>query len=457
MAPHAPAASTALPAARKRVMTTGMNRPSAPIALAWSIAASAGCASAPRPITPTPTAVRDGARPSASPRDALLSRARVLAAQGAYESAAGLYRLALAQSPADDEARAGLARTHAWSGRYEDAAALYRDILRRHPDDAEVRAGLVDTLLWRSLWSSARAELDEGLSRAPNAEPLLARRARLLAWSGDPAAAREAARRGLDIDPNDSSLRELDDRTFLGEARVVARNDFFPPGWSDTRALDVFVRHTLGRFTLAFHSEQSERLITGGTSYNGSYALTGAYSFAPGWGASLEVGVGAPAPVIPRWFGRAEVGAPLGRLASLALSYALWGYDAGQLLHLAAPTLAIQARDDLRLELRYWLAVAAFPALDPRVVHSAMLRGSWRMVPRLDLGFEYGYGAQIDRVPTPEMLTALVSHLGAISLDWLADRAFGLRPLYRFEHRTNQSNASAIVIHSAELGVYTRW
>ncbi len=414
-----------------------------------------GCASAPRPIATAPTTTR--ATTIASPRDALLARARALAEQGAYDAAGSLYRLAIEQAPADDEARAGLARTFAWSGRHEEAAVMYRDVLRRHPGDAEVRAGLIDTLLWRSLWTSARAEIDEGLARTPNAEPLLARRARLLAWSGDPSAARAAARQGLEIDPNDSSLRELDDRNFVGEARVVARNDFFPPGWNDTRALDVFVRHTLGRLTLAFHSEQSERLITGGTSYNASYSLTGAYSFAPGFGASLEVGVGAPAPVIPRWFGRLEVGAPIGQKAFLAASYALWGYDAGQTLHLAAPTLAIQARDDLRFELRYWLAVAAFPALDPRVVHSAMLRGSWRMVPRLDLGFEYGYGSQIDRVPTPEMLTALVSHLAALSLDWLADRAFGLRPLYRFEHRTNQSNASAIVIHSAELGVYTRW
>lgn len=406
-----------------------------------------GCAAAPPP--PPVTARAD--------RASQLAAARRLAGEGWRATASAIYQTLLSADPNDDEARAGVARLEAWQGRYDDADARYRAILSRHPDDAEVRAGLVDTLLWRARWDDARAQIDEGLRRAPESAPLLERLARLHAWHGDAPRARAAIDRAARAAPDDPDLSVLRDRTFVGEARLIGRYDLFPASTADTGAVDLFVSQSLGRLTLVAHSEQSMRLVTGGTAYNGMYSLAASYAFGVGWGASLEAGFGAPAPVIPAWTARASVTAALARPLSASLAYAFWSYASGQRVQLVNPALSLTVTDTLRFEARYWLALVASPGLDLAAVHTAGLRAVWRVAPRVDVGAEYLFGNQVDRVPTADQLTTLQSHIGSAWLDWLASRAFGLRPLYRLERRENLTTGAAYLIHSVEASVYTRW
>ena len=79
---------------------------------------------------------------------------------GLYQSAATLFREALAHEPTSIDARFNLANSLAQSGEYREAVTHYRDILKSDPDHQESQANLKEILAW--------LERDEG---SPDVSP----------------------------------------------------------------------------------------------------------------------------------------------------------------------------------------------------------------------------------------------------------------------------------------------
>ncbi len=396
----------------------------------------------------------------------MLADARRLAMDPqARDTALAIYQVLLARDPHDDEARVALARLDAWELRYETALQRYRDVLRRHPDDAEVRAGVVDVLLWQRNPDAAWRELVAGLDRTPDSPDLLERRARILWFNGEREAALRDARRAYASGGRSESLLALRSQLFRGEARAIARYDLYPAGYADAPTFEFYFTQGWRRWTFFAHTEQSGRFASlgagAGLTYNALYQAGAAYSFGHGWSASLEGGVGAPAPVVPRWTVRVAGAAPIGRRVSVGLSDAVWGYDDGQLLNLVYANALVALTETVRAELRYWFAYVtvtpASGATTSDMVHSAGLRAMWRVTRPLELGLEYIYGGQLDRPPSATQLVTLRSEIVGVSADWLVRPDFGLRPYYRFEWRERPAAGDAIPIHTVELGAYYRW
>lgn len=369
----------------------------------------------------------------------------------------------LSAQPTDDEARAELARVDAWDGRWAESEAGYREVLSRHPDDVESRAGLVDVFLWQSRWGEAEGEIDRGLARAPGSAPLLLRRARLAHWRGDAVAAARHLDEALRASPADQEVRAMRDVVFRGEARLVLRDEVFfaPAGTQGFPSADVAVLQAWRTLRLSARTEQSQRFGADASSrsYNGLHFLGLAWVPRAGWSAHVELGVGAPATAVPRWLGRVGLSAPLGSRLTASGSYSHWRYDSGQVVHLFNPALGVALTDALRVEARYWFAYVVAPGPGGAAVadgaSSFGLRVSWRPSTRFELGAEYTYGVQLDRLPVGLQLIAIRGHIVSVGADLRVAPALGLRPALRVELRT--SPGALLPIVGPELGVYTRW
>lgn len=396
-------------------------------------------------------------------RDSLLSEARRAARSGSRDRARELLEQRLRTSPDDDELRAELARVDAWDGRWAESEAGYRRVLARHPDDAEVRAGLVDVFLWQSRWAEASREIDLGLQRSPGSAMLLLRRARLAHWQGDATAAARSLDEAHGASPDDEEVRALRDVVFRGEARLAVRDDLFfaRGGLRGYPSADLWVLQTWNTLRLSARTEQSMRfgVDEGSKSYNGLHFLGVAWVPRAGWMLHLELGVGAPAVAVPRWLGRLGLSAPLGSRITASGSYSHWRYDSGQVVHLFNPALGVAVTDALRLEARYWFAWVLAPGPSGETfddgVSSFGLRASWRPTTRFELGAEYTYGVQLDRLPVALQLVAIRAHIVSLSADVRIAHAFGLRPAMRVELRTSPGDLLPIL--APELGFYTRW
>lgn len=433
------------------------------VRLAFIVSVFFGCASAPRTSTRSLT---PSLAPVARDRAALLADAARLARDPtARDVARAFYQVLLARDSHDDEARVGLARLDAWDQRYDTALLLYRDVLSRHPSDAEVRAGIVDVLLWQHRTDAAWRELVAGLDRTPESVDLLERRARVAWLNGDRAAALRDARLAYAQGARGEGLLQLRQQLFNGEARLLLRYDLYPVGYRNSPATELYFRQAWRRWIFFAHVEQSWRYATldsaPGLTYNGLFQLGAAYGFGHGFSATLEAGVGAPAPVVPRWTVRAAGTAGLGRRAVIGLSDAIWGYDNGQFVNLLYANIEVALSEAVRAEVRYWLGFVTLPSVGgtapSQAVHSAGLRGFWRLSPTLELGAEFTYGAQLDRSAAAYQLVTLRSEIFGVFADWLVLPNLGLRPYYRFELRDRPSAGDSIPIHSVELAAYYRW
>nr|MBK7066410.1 hypothetical protein [Deltaproteobacteria bacterium] len=396
-------------------------------------------------------------------RDSLLSEARRAARSGSRDLARELLEQRLSTWPDDDELRAELARVDAWDGRWAASEAGYRRVLARHPDDPEVRAGLVDVFLWQSRWDDASREIALGLERSPGSAMLLLRRARLAHWQGDATTAARSLDEAHRASPDDAEVRALRDVVFRGEARLAIRDDLFfaRGGLRGYPAADLSVLQSWNTLRLSARTEQSLRfgVDEGSKSYNGLHFLGVAWVPRAGWMLHLELGVGAPAVAVPRWLGRLGMSAPLGSRLTASGSYSHWRYDSGQVVHLFNPALGVAVTDALRLEARYWFAWVLAPGPSGETlddgVSSFGLRASWRPSSRFELGAEYTYGVQLDRLPVGLQLVAIRAHIVSLSADVRVAHAFGLRPAMRVELRTSPGDLLPIL--GPELGFYTRW
>ncbi len=396
-------------------------------------------------------------------RDQVMFEARQAARSGSRERARTLLEGRLQVAPDDDEARAELARVDAWEGRWSSSETHYRRVLSRHPDDVDVRAGLVDVLLWSSRQDEALRELYAGLARTPMSSPLLLRRARIAHWQGDATTAARYLDEAQRASPEDGDVSAMRDMVFRGEARLVLRDDVFfaPGGVRDYPSADLTLLQAWRRFRFSARTEQSLRFGADADtrSYNGLHFLGVAWVPSAGWTTHIELGVGAPAVAVPRWLGRVGLSFPLGSRLTGAANYSYWSYDSGQAVQLINPAVGVTLTDALRVEARYWFAYVTIPTPTGGSVDDGVssfgVRVSWRPTSRFELGGEYTYGVQLDRLPVGAQLVAIRGHILSLGADVRINHTIGLRPLVRVELRTSPGDLLPIV--APELGVYTRW
>jgi tetratricopeptide (TPR) repeat protein len=402
-------------------------------------------------------------RAAASDRDAAMTEARARIAEGALDAARAIYARLLSADPSDDEARFGLARIDAWQGRLAEAEGALRDLLTRHPADADVRASLVDVLTWRGRGDEASRVLDDGLARDPASPPLLARRAAMRHRRGDEALAIEDADRAEAATPGDADVRALRDRLFHGEARLTARVEVFSAGLPTLPAGTMELLQRVDRWSLGVRSEQGARFATagGGRDYAALYGASVGRALGT-WSVAIDGGVGAPAKAIPRWFAQVSGEGPLVDHLGARLAIGHRRYANELDVETAAPALFWSPSDAVTLAARYWLALVRSPdaavaagAERTRAVHSFGAGLTLRRGPRLAIGFDYAYGAQVDLVPEIFRITDVRAHVIDAWLDALVTRGLGVRPMYRFE--TRATDAFRYQVHAFEVAAYTRW
>jgi Flp pilus assembly protein TadD len=152
-----------------------------------------------------------------TPADGLMT-AELAAKAGDAEDAETAFRRALARTPGDIEATAGLAHVLLQEKKTVEAEALLQDALKQHPDDVRMTSQLADAEAAEGQTAEAVTLLEGLRTRNPSVErdPAVGRMlARLYAMNGDPAKAVSLYTALAEAKPTDPYL--LDD---LGSAEV---------------------------------------------------------------------------------------------------------------------------------------------------------------------------------------------------------------------------------------------
>lgn len=395
-------------------------------------------------------------------RDGAFALALAAEKRGDRAMAEASYQLLLVRNPADDEARYRLGLLLARRGHLKSAELELSIVLTRRPTDVDARAALIDVYLWSRRFDDAERQISIGLAQKPDQPELLTRKARLSLFRGDRSTAQQIADSAEALAPNDEDIRTLRDRLYLGEARLILRNQFFPAGWDNLPSTELLLSQRVSRFTLGLRTEQSQRtaIVSTNRSYNAFYAASVAYDIAPGWMFGAEGGLGSPAPAVAKYLMRGFLYFPIYAPFDGYAAYGYWTYETGTTVNMVNPAIGVQLLENLRLEAKYWWArVAADTATAGRVNSNTSSFGAYaifRPRPRVAVDLLYVYGTQLDRLPVTFQLADVRSHILATSVDLLIVRNFGLRPLYGVEIRRNP-NGLVIDIHTAELAAYARW
>jgi tetratricopeptide (TPR) repeat protein len=405
-----------------------------------------------------------GYEPVATRRDAAIVEAGSFASTGHYADARAVYLWVLARYPEDAEALFGLARVDSWGGCWALAEGEYRRVLAAHPSDADVRSGYVDLLVWRGRLDEAEETLRAGMALAPHDPSLVARAARFASWRGDATAAVRLADQAEKAAPDDGDLRAMRDRMFLGEARLTAHADLYPPGYQSLYSIAAQGLERVGRFEFSAGAELLARYSNADANQavrDGRFPLSLAYHPMLGATLGIEVAPAAPAQAIPRVSLKGWALSPILGPVDAFFAYSFWDYDGGQAVHIFNPSIGVDLPREVRLDVRAWISVITLPGDSSSPGRSAQtsvegavgLAAAWTASPRIALGATYTYGAEADRAIAVYQLLEFHSHVWTAFVDWLLGRQGGLRPLLGAEYRL----PAKIAIWSFELGAYGRW
>jgi tetratricopeptide (TPR) repeat protein len=415
---------------------------------------------------------RGGADPEAelSHEEALLAGGTYLSAKK-WPEARGVYIWMLSKDPNDMEALGALARVDAWDGCWQLSEREYARVLTAHPEDIDTRAGYVDLLTWQNRFNEAGRLLNEGLAADPDAAPLLIRRARMAYWRGDTLEAVHLADRAVQLSPEDGDLRAMRDKMFLGEARLTARLDHYPPGYQDLYTMSGQVLQRIGRYE-----------VYGGTAlvqrYGGAdgvapvtdlqFPVGVLYHPALGFVLGAEIAIGAPAHAIPNFQGKVSLLAPIVPRWTGTFSYSFWNYSAGETVHIFAPGVSWTPLEKFRFDLTAYVSAVRIPdqrdalgnlkatasaSLAPAIgIQAAYVHSS-----RLEFAVGYTYGAELDQDPAVYQLLTIRQNAVHAYADYLFDRSFGMRPVVEFERRESTDSGAIALVESVELGAYYRW
>jgi tetratricopeptide (TPR) repeat protein len=402
---------------------------------------------------------------SVTPKDQnpehVMEEARRLATRGEYAKARGLLKWVLARHPEDRDVRISLARTDGWEHCYTRAEAAYRTLLKEKPEDSESRAALVDVLLWQDRRSEAEEEATRGLSMTADSAELWQRRAVLYMRADDPEHAITAAEQAMRLAPNALELRVLRDRIFLTQLRAWIRFDYFAKGaYPNLYTAGLQGWHRVGHVELTLEALLQNR--SGGlldkALIDGLYIAGASYHAGPLATFGLNLGIGAPAPTLPRWLGRLWFASQFTAMWGASLSYSLWDYRSDKTAHIIAPALAFTPNDAWFFDLRWWttLLVLHLPGPDTvKPVHTVGVRAAYQLLPSLRLGASYAYGPQADRAGLGTSFDLVRSHVLTAFADFRPEHDWGLQPLLSLEHRT-AAHVQFLVL-SVELAAYMRW
>ena len=162
----------------------------------------------------------------------LLVRADTLWDAGRTDSAAVLYRAALAQdSLATPRAVLRVATVFSWTTQTDSALRYFARYERMQPADARGPMGRARTLAWASRYAASLAVLDSVVQAAPTERDAVLLRAQVQAWAGDLGGATSAYRAWLAAHADDDDAR-------AGLARTLSWDGKFDDAAAEYRALE---------------------------------------------------------------------------------------------------------------------------------------------------------------------------------------------------------------------------
>ena len=344
---------------------------------------------------------------------ASLSDADRAEAAGRYEEALAVYQRLAAADARDHQARLAIARLQERLGHPARAEAVFRSVMLENPRSIEATLGVARTLVEQLHAEDALDVLDAAERLAPGNPDVLAALGHAHGKAGHTATSVSYYERAAAISRSQEHLYAFEQARLAHEHRVESRSfgEQYNGATPDSRATDLAVNLRLNNALRITGRGQVQRKLGLSDARGGGgvqWRATGYTTFA------VQALVGRDNAVMPGQDYLAEVDHIYGATTWTA-GVRYFDFNTATVTTVS-PALTWRAADHVSLTLRYALSLTDRAGKNTAVTkgHSADLRGTYRVHPRVIILAGYAYGVDdfdtlsVDRIGAFSAHTALI-------------------------------------------------
>lgn len=335
----------------------------------------------------TQTVPPAGQAPAPTQADAI-----ALARNGNYRQALEAFRLIVAANTADYDARVWIARLHGWLGDPAQAETVYRSVLRDSPDYVDAVVGLGGNLVALGRPQEAVDLLAAAVRRSPDNPGVLAALARAYFRLARTSRAKQLIERAVALEPSrDNRLaREQILNTHAHRVEINSWVEDFGTALPGGRSTDVTVNLRLHDRLRAFGRGQVQKKF-GSRERRAGGGLE--WRLRPQTTLTVSALAGRDSEVLPRADASIEATNSRGRFDG-AFGYRYIEFATAR-VSIVSSGLTVWRGDTLSLTGRHYLAFTEFTrGSTVERGHSALLRASYRPIPRLWVSGGYARGTE---------------------------------------------------------------
>ena len=331
------------------------------------------------------------------------AEAEALALDGQYEAALDAFRRRAAINPRDHEARMWIARLHGWMGNPERAEPVFRSVMLEDPTrlDAIIGTGMTLVALGRD---------EDGIEMLERAEAIEPQNAEVLAGlglahtlAGHTSRGVRYAERAVDIDPRISHRETLEQARLIHGHRVelTSFGEHYDTGIRDTGSVDLRINVRVREDLRIIGRGQHQRKF-GFSEQRGGGGLDWRWRRETSLFGQVLIGPKGN-DVLPRVDVNGEIVHTEGPTQWVA-GYRYFDFPSAQ-LSVLSPGVTWWPSARLSLSARYYLSLTDFATgTTMEQGHSAALRGSSRLVPRVWITAGYARGTENFETLSPDRI-----------------------------------------------------
>jgi YaiO family outer membrane protein len=314
-----------------------------------------------------------------------------LAQSGEYDEALDTFRRVAAANPRDIEARLWIARLHVWMGHPDRAEPVFRSVLLENPSSIDARLGVGVALVSLNRADEALEVLEPAEQLAPNDPEVLAALGRAHRLAGNTSLSLGYLERAAAMAPTMDNRLSLEQTRMLYDHRVESTSyveDFSLPV-ANTASTDFLANVRISDRLRVIGRGQFQRKFSE-SEQRGGLGIEWRWDGQTTMYAQALVGPGNT--VLPRTDANLEVGHIRG--AAEWVAGVRFIDFAGASVTVLSPGATWWPRDRVSFGLRYSLAMTNFDDVESQTGHSATLRGSYMVYPRVWLNAGYSTGVE---------------------------------------------------------------
>jgi YaiO family outer membrane protein len=366
---------------------------------------------------------------------------------GRYDEALAALQQRAASNPNDRVARLAIGRLHERMGHPDRAEAVFRSVLLEDSTSVEALLGVGRTLLNRLRWDEALEVLDRAEKLAPSDPDVLTALGRAHRDAGHAARAVDYFGRVASLSPGEESRMRLEQARRAHQHRVESRSfsEQFSGSTPNSRNTDLSVNYRINDVLRLTGRGQLQRKF-GTDDARGGAGVE--WRWAPSATLVAHALVGPGNVVMPKgdYLGEIDYGY---RSATWTMAVRYFDFE-GPHVTTVSPAVTWSLSSRASVGLGYALSLTDSPVAPSEKGHSAQVRGSYRLRPRMNVLASYSRGVDSFETFSVDRIGAFSANTGSIGAHLDLPSLTTIVTTYEYQRRTDDTSMGRVTVSLAQ-------